>query len=131
MGLFVLPEGESKQDLIKHIKASLDLWEHHELATHILEMAQTSFDSLKAYSKEKDDENTAKNDAYFMLKKTYKICSNCEHQKFREREEIKSPKDAQYCDIHDYDYFFSHLRKSFKEVDVDGPCIDFKREEIK
>ncbi len=131
MGIFVFPKGNSKQELIEHIKSSLDLWEHHELSTHVLDMAKDSLNKLIEQSNEANVENDAKNDAYFILKKTYKICSNCKHKILRETKDIdwKAGIEASYCDILDTDDYHLQMNKKFKDVDRDGSCELFEREE--
>lgn len=129
MGLFVFPKGNTKNELITHIKDSLDLYRNNELSTHILESAQHSINQLIKQSKEANVENDDRNDAYFILKKTYKICSNCSHKILRATEDIdwKAGIEASYCDILTTDDFHKQLKKKFKDIDRDGPCDIFER----
>lgn len=129
MGLFLFSESNSKEDLVKHIKDSLDLWSGNEMSTHILEFAQDSLDKLKKYSKQKDDENTARNEAYFAKKKTYPLCQYCIHYRRRETAEIDWDNDIHpsYCVEVDFNEYNLQAFRNFKDYDEHGPCVHFIR----
>lgn len=131
MGLFVFPKSDSKEDLIEHIEASLEMFSNHELSTHVLETAQDSLNRLIKFSKEKVQENDARNDAYFKKKKTYPLCQYCIHYRYRKTEEIDWEKGIHptYCVEVDTEIFNSQVFRKFKDYDENGPCKHFIRKD--
>lgn len=131
MGLFVFPKSNSKEHLIEAVIQSMDLYENHPLSIHILEMAETYINDLKVYAQKDIDENNAKNDAYFAKKATYPLCTNCDNERFRAREDIDNDAGiyARYCSVEPEEVFHKEIFNKFKDYDAGHICPSFKWKE--